>query len=68
MLQIKAIVKDSIWYKKVSRRICLPLPRRVLGASKTAIVEIQNVQKQHSRFTVRLDAAKNIHYIKKCFK
>ncbi len=63
LLQIK-IVKDSIWYKKVSWRICLspslppssPSTRRKLGAPKIAISEILKCTKM----------AKLIHFRAEC--
>ncbi len=37
-LQVK-IVKDSIWYKKVSGRVCISHPERTQGAPKIVIFE-----------------------------
>ncbi len=69
-LQVK-IVKDSIWYKKVSGRICLSLPSLWRGArelQRLSFSKYEIVRKRQSRFTLGLNTAKKMHYIKKCFK
>ncbi len=68
MLQIK-VVQDSILYKKVNGRTCLPKPGLELGGlQRSPSLKYYNVWKRESRFTLGLNAAKNMHYTKKRFK
>ncbi len=66
MLQIK-VVERWILYKKVSGRICLsPFSMGLEGAKDCHLLKYYNVQR--GRFTLRLDAAENMHHIQKCFE
>ncbi len=68
MVQIK-VVKHWILYKKVSGR--MSVSHRSGAKRKQRLQSLKyyyNVLKWESRFTLGLDAAKNTHYIKTCFK
>ncbi len=68
IFQIK-VVQHWILYKKFSGQIYLSPPRVELGSSKDChLLKYYNVQKWGSRFTLGLYAAKNTHYIQKCFR
>ncbi len=62
------VVRNTISYKKVNKRICLSLSGVEVGATKTAMFKYYNVLKTDGRFTLEPNAAEKIDYMKKCFE
>ncbi len=69
MLPKLRIIWKNTSNKKNSVGAYVYLPPGVeLGLQKLLSLKYYNAQKWESRFTLELNAAKNMHYIKKCFK
>ncbi len=62
------VVRNRISYKTVGKRMGLSPPRVEQGLQRSVCLKSYNVQKWEIKFTLGLDAAKSMRYIKKRFK